>query len=288
MAKQKKTTKDLLTEEIMEENPDMTLEEAEEMADKQLEEEAAKDSFKVKAVEEAPKMYTEAEMVLLAKKLVENLTPGKAKPEPTEQDPRVDHLINMLEKQEGFHVKPVKAIPDDPDDLLEEPVTFFAINQSMTIWGSTKYGKTTEPPFGVPIRFSNAVRRKLQGKMRGQDSWQVVSYFTTHSKAQRDFLLAHEQYGNLIHSKPKDALNTDPLLADVKSNVMSEVFNMSAGQVIDRCRNMKITISDNIQITRGLLVDAMVKDRTEEQASQQRKNAERLADKSKNEKFVTV
>lgn len=281
MASKKKINRDQLIEEIMDENPTLSADEVAAMADAQIagEEEVKESEAQPVQAPVSEAKYTEADMLAMAKILMEKAghAPEKKSKEPVE-DKRVDHLINMLEKQEGFHIKPFNHVPDDPDDRLDEPVTFFANTQRLAIYGSEKFGRTISPPFDVPIIFTNPIRQILSGPTKGTDKWLVYSYFTTYSKKQRDFLLNHEELGGRVHLKPADALATDPFFANMRANVYRDIISLSAGDVITRSKSMGLQIIDNIEVMRDTLANAIVKQRMEAEHGSQKAAIERLSD----------
>jgi hypothetical protein len=82
------------------------------------------------------------------------------------------------------------------EDLLEEPVIFYARQQTYTIWSDFRKGFEIRTPYKRPIHFTNVMRSKSQtaGGRRNADVI-AVSACQIISKKELEFLEQHSDYG---------------------------------------------------------------------------------------------
>lgn len=82
------------------------------------------------------------------------------------------------------------------EDLLEEPVLFYARQQTYTIWSDYRKGFDIRTPYRRPIHFTNVMRSKSQ-TAGGRKNADVIAISAVQiiSKKELEFLETHSDYG---------------------------------------------------------------------------------------------
>lgn len=150
------------------------------------------------------------------------------------------------------------------EDYLDEPVIFFAYSDYFSIIDDFRNNKISRNPLtsetGKPkiVDFKRAYR--WQQKQNGKTVVVSVSQYTCRSKAESEWLTNHTLYGIKFFRSMKGAVSVDAELAEKMSTAASRVGAMNDHDVIQRCMQRNIGLTENISQMRRELITALAKD----------------------------
>ena len=181
-------------------------------------------------------------------------------------------IVELTEKLRDKNTeKGVINLPDD--DLLDEPVFYFACEYKHVMGGYTqRNGKEIFPPsVDKFVSFGNYVNN-VRHLSNGSDETDCVSVYKTYSKAMVKFIEGHIEFNTVVHKKAAQALNTDKSIADIAMHAKHSLSGMTKTDIQKRARELSIPIStDTDEMIKGItdkLVDSELERRKKTGAKQ--------------------
>jgi hypothetical protein len=180
-----------------------------------------------------------------------------------EMQKEFDEKLERRLQEERALVKAKAEIKEDTDyaadildDYIEEPVVFFSYHSDYSFHGDVRRGKECLPPQGK-VKFKNLIR----SKRRGEKGIQVISVSTAQiqSKAQLEFLRTSPFYGIIFHESINKALSVDAMWAQKLIEANQQVQRMTEANVISRCSQEGIPLSQDLQLMRKMLTEHLAK-----------------------------
>jgi len=136
----------------------------------------------------------------------------------------------------------------DPDDMLEEPVVFWAPGFHVVIGDDKKNGRAIQPPVNRVIWFKPEGSRKVQnGK---EVDIQIWSKFASYSKKEVEWLKNHSNHGIVFFTKGSTEMNVDLRYTQKLMQFANGLKNMEAHRVVKEAKDLGLTFTDDINMLR--------------------------------------
>jgi len=150
--------------------------------------------------------------------------------------------------------------PEIPvEDMLEEPVTFYAYCHSTVIFDDYSKGRDINVPYG-PIKFTHLLRRRISatgGKANGGTL--AISAALIYTKRQLEFMRNHSLINVRFFEKMKDVLQIDTDFAQCLLDAAS-IIGDNDMKILQMCRSEGIAADpSDIRSTRTALIHAVAK-----------------------------
>lgn len=197
---------------------------------------------------------------------------GNGKGLESKESPKSNNLLELLSPEEkqaliaelkkevlGNVVKVATQVDvedvTDPNDALDEPVIFFTFSQGRSIMDDKRNNRIVLPPgsykneegkmITMPYRFVKLFfTEKFNTRNRRERVW--VSVCKEYSKKRVEWLRKHTMFGTMFFEDIKAAQSVDNYIQEKLVEGSLYVQRMNDAQVIERCRNAKLTISKDV------------------------------------------
>jgi hypothetical protein len=231
---------------------------------KELEEKLAK-------LSEAPQVTQETLDSIVEKKLLEMGLHGKTRDTETDLKlfkavtDQLSEFSRQNQQSQGYQsARPVARAQVDVEDVLDEPVHFFAYNSQYAIFGDKRMGQEIHTPYGTPIKFKRSIRMvRNPGSSRYDKSILSVCEAKIHSKKEMEFLKTHSLFGVKFFETANEAASVSVELAEVMGSVANEVAGLTQHQVVSRAKTMNLPMDQSVDVVKRALIDAIAKQRME-------------------------
>lgn len=179
-------------------------------------------------------------------------------------------LVNSLQRPAQVADKDEEITPPE-DDYQEEGVRFCAPAVGYVLVDDKRRGVRSVNPWNkkaLIFRFASS-RRVRQGKY---EALSVYSVYTSHSKAEIEWIREHTLYGIWFFESSMEAINADAVKAMKLANIYSVLKEQDYNQLLKTARDYGVKHQEDVHVLRMNLAHAMadVQMRKEEEASQQR------------------
>ena len=189
------------------------------------------------------------------------------KPRDNEQDMKVfkditKTLESVAERIESNQPsRPKVRIQVDPDDVLPEPIHFFAYRSEYFVHGDKRQGQDISTPYNASIKFKPSIRLIKSGSSRYDKSVISVCEAKILSRKEAEFLRSHTLYGIAFYENVGDAASVDIRLVDIMSSVSAEINAMTQHQVIQRASAAGLPMDKNIDLVKKKLIEQVAHQR---------------------------
>jgi len=151
-----------------------------------------------------------------------------------------------------------------PEDMLEDPVVFWATGVLLVIGDDRKNRVNIPAPYGVVI-FKPQGEKRVQ---RGKDTdIKILSTYNSYSKKEAEFLQSHTMFGAAFFLKSDAALSVDTRYTARIAAHAQGLRNTEAHQVLQQAKAMGLAVTDDVDTMR--LQIATVKAKEEMKAYEQ-------------------
>lgn len=158
----------------------------------------------------------------------------------------------------------------DEDDILKEPVVFYAHKCGYVITSDMKHGRSIGTPYGAPIIFMYH-GSKWVNKGKEQDIINLSTYVCK-SKKELEFLRKFTYFGSLIFEDAKSATGIDARKATKMAKFIKSVENLDHYRLVAIARDKGLPMEKDIQSMRLIVATAYAEEelRKEEAETQVR------------------
>lgn len=160
----------------------------------------------------------------------------------------------------------------DPDDLLDTPVYYYTFMSYLPVWDKIKYGKPVSTPYGTPIRFE-FVAAAIKRTGNKYDDATPIAQVKIISRKEKEWLEDDPRFGKIWHRKVEDAINVDKNKLQFYERARGMVATWGQKDITDRILTRNLKISDDMEVNRNRLVDAIVNEMIERTMQSQRKES---------------
>lgn len=170
----------------------------------------------------------------------------------------------------------------DPDDVLQEPVIFYAYGYGYVITDNRINGKPVLTPFGQPIFFMHQATQKVgSGK-----HVELHSYCTypSWSKKEVEWLRKHNRFGIHFFETAKEAMDVNSDVAARITKHLNAINGLEPAQIVNMYRKKGLpNTTDIVKMKNSLALEA-VKEEVQNERSSQEKYFKDVFDKNYQDK----
>jgi hypothetical protein len=168
----------------------------------------------------------------------------------------------------------------DPDDYDEKGLLFCAYSSGYLIVDDVRQGKSVSTPYQNAIFFEYQATKKVDvGKYQETSTY---SSYVSKSKKEQEWLKQHRYFGICFFMSAKEALSADAKKISALMKIFSGMLNMNQHEIVQRCREWNVPISEDIRNMRMLLSHKMADKQMEDEKI---KDEKRLSESIENEIF---
>lgn len=175
----------------------------------------------------------------------------------------------------------------DLNDVLKDPVVFYAYGTGYAIADDKRNGKPQLTPFGNTIFFAHQATQKV--KVDGKNT-QLYSYSTypSYSKKESQWLREHSRFGIHFFETAKEAMDTNSDIAARITKHLSSLNRLEPGQIVAVYQNKKLPNTTDINRMKNTLALEAVKEEIQNERSNQEKYFSDIFDKNLQTKATIV
>jgi len=159
----------------------------------------------------------------------------------------------------------------DYDDVLAEPVTFFAYSYSFSFFGYKKYGREIDNPFGRPIQF-NHLYRYAKGTGRHRE-WVNMCVAKIYSKKEAEYVRNNPLFGVRFFEDIGRASSVDVSFAQLLSDAGNSISMLNEHQIVHKAISMGISASTDVEDMRKKLIYKIAEDTMRDQKQKAQSSA---------------
>jgi len=132
----------------------------------------------------------------------------------------------------------------DPEDVLDEGVTFFSHQVAYVIADDKRNGHNVRTPFGKAIKFVYQSTRQV--KTGNETKLHNLSTYTSFSKKEVQWIRDHKFFGTIFFSSHSKALTTDAVKASRLAKIIVTLQRYDVHKVIKMAKGLGIEPSEDI------------------------------------------
>ena len=179
--------------------------------------------------------------------------------------------VTQQNQQTNGMAIPIARDQIDINDVLDEPIYYFAYKSQFALFGDKRMGQDLRTPYGTPIKFHKEFRIIKNKGSRFEKSVIAVCKAKIVSQKEHKFMEEHSLKDILFFEDINTASNLQAAFAEVLSQVSTEIMNYTQHQVLERARDLKIAMNADVTVVKRELVQTIAKERFDRQ--QVEKNA---------------
>ena len=190
------------------------------------------------------------EMFLKMQKQIDDLTALKSVPAAESTVDVLKELVSQLQNKpdsEKYGGEDTYTRPEDidPEDVLDEGVTFFSHQVFYVIADDKRNGHNVRTPFGKPIIFMYQSTRQV--KHGNETKLHNVSAYTSYSKKEVEWIREHKFFGTIFFSTHTKAMSVDAIKASRLAKIIITLQRYEVHKVVKMARDLGIEPSQDIQ-----------------------------------------
>lgn len=147
----------------------------------------------------------------------------------------------------------------DEQDILKEPVVFYAHKCGYVITSDLKQGRSVGTPYGNPIIFNFHASKRITGGGKEQDLINLSTYVCK-SKAELEFLQKFTYFGSLIFEDAATATGIDAKKAAKMAKFIKATEHMDAYSLQKISRERGLPMMKDIQQMRLIVATSFAED----------------------------
>lgn len=132
----------------------------------------------------------------------------------------------------------------DPEDVLSKGVTFFSHQVAYCIADDKRNGHNVRTPFGRPINF--IYQSTKQVKSGNETKLHNLSTYTSHSKVEIEWIMAHKFFGTIFFSTHSEALSIDAMKASRLARIILTLQRYDVHKIVRMAKGLGIAQSPDI------------------------------------------
>jgi hypothetical protein len=130
-----------------------------------------------------------------------------------------------------------------PEDMLEDPVTFWATGVLLVIGDDKKNRVNIPAPYGVVTFKPQGEKRVQRGK---ETDIQILSTYNSYSKKESEFLQNHTMFGSAFFMKSDHALSVDTRYTAKIASYAQALRNTEAYNIIQQAKAKGLQVTDDV------------------------------------------
>ncbi len=220
-----------------------------------------------KRVEAVTPELSDKEVIAQMQEQIKALTDAKSQPTGTNETVEaITQLVNQLKEKpdsekyggENSYTRPEDI---DPNDRLEEGVTFFSHQVAYIIADDKRDGHNVRTPFGTAIKFvyqsTKAVKHGNETRLHN------LSAYTSFSKMEVEWIMKHKFYGTIFFSNHASALGTDAVKAGKLARIIIVLQRYDVNKIVRIAQGLGIPPNEDISVLRTVVANKMAEDEME-------------------------